>query len=346
MSFVRNATQLLIARFFLGVTQAGLVPGILVYLGTWYRKQDLGARMGIFFSAASFSTAIGGLLAYAVAQWPQDGPLSVWRVLFLVEGLPYIGLGVLTLWILPDDPTSARFLSHEEGEKYAAFLASMHAPLMKPKLSQDSKHCGQGLSVFLNPRVYCLMFIFVGLVTPATGLGVFMATLIKALGFESLQAQFLTCPPSFFAGIAAITASRSSDHFQDRFWHLVTASLIACISLIGLNGANETEIWYVLIIFAMMGVAASIPILMAWSSEFLTDPKERSVGMALMVAFGNLGGVISGQVYRQEDAPLYRTGHWIMVGSLIWSLIWACLLRLVWSDKTVRCRAGSVSSPA
>jgi MFS family permease len=347
MSFVRNATQLLVVRFLLGVTQAGLVPGILVYLGTWYRKQELGARMGIFFSAASFSTAIGGLLAYAIAQWPQNGLLSVWRILFLIEGLPYVGLGVLTLWMLPDDPASAHFLSHEEREKYAGFLSRIHAPpLMNPELSQEPKRSSQGLSAFGNPRVYCLMFIFVGLVTPATGLGVFMATLIKGLGFESLQAQFLTCPPSFFAGIAAIAASRSSDHFQDRFWHLVTGSLIACISLIGLNGASETEIWYVLITFAMMGVAASIPILMAWSSEFLLDPKERSVGMALTVAFGNLGGVISGQVYRQEDAPLYRTGHWIMVGSLIWSLIWACLLRLVWTDKTVRCRQGSISSPA
>ncbi len=177
------------------------------------------------------------------------------------------------------------------------------------------------------------MFIFVGLVTPATGLGVFMATLIKALGFESLQAQFLTFPPSFFAGMACIAASKSSDHFSDRFWHLVTGSLVACVSLMALNGVIEVGLWYAFIILAMMGVAASIPILMAWSSEFFLDPQERAVGTAMMVAFGNLGGAISGQVYRQEDAPLYRTGHWIMVGSLIWSLIWACLLRLVWSNR-------------
>jgi MFS family permease len=60
----KHRESFIAARFILGVMQAGIVPGIVMYLSYWYQKRELGARMGLFFSAASFSSALGGILAY------------------------------------------------------------------------------------------------------------------------------------------------------------------------------------------------------------------------------------------------------------------------------------------
>jgi MFS family permease len=62
MGFVQNYTGLLIVRAFLGAAEGGLLPGIVLYLSMMYRRQEIGIRLGVIYSAASLSGAFGGLL--------------------------------------------------------------------------------------------------------------------------------------------------------------------------------------------------------------------------------------------------------------------------------------------
>ena len=62
MGFVQNYTGLLVVRAFLGAAEGGLLPGIVLYLSMMYRRQEIGIRLGIVYSAASLSGAFGGLL--------------------------------------------------------------------------------------------------------------------------------------------------------------------------------------------------------------------------------------------------------------------------------------------
>jgi len=63
MCLVNSYQSLVIARAFLGLTEAGLYPGINYYICLWYPRSERSKRIAIFFSAASVAVAFGGLLA-------------------------------------------------------------------------------------------------------------------------------------------------------------------------------------------------------------------------------------------------------------------------------------------
>ena len=62
------------ARFFLGVTESGLFPGVVFYLSMWYKRHERQYRVALFFSAASLAGAFGGIFA-----WVRIGLISLER---------------------------------------------------------------------------------------------------------------------------------------------------------------------------------------------------------------------------------------------------------------------------
>lgn len=64
LGVVQTATGFLVARFFLGVAESGLFPGVVFYLSMWYRRREQHFRISLFFSAASLAGAFGGILAW------------------------------------------------------------------------------------------------------------------------------------------------------------------------------------------------------------------------------------------------------------------------------------------
>lgn len=73
MGLVESFAGLMVARFFLGLTEAGLFPGVNYYLSCWYKRGELGIRAAIFFSAAALAGSFGGLLAAAIALMDDIG---------------------------------------------------------------------------------------------------------------------------------------------------------------------------------------------------------------------------------------------------------------------------------
>ncbi len=76
---VHNYTGILVARFFLGVTEAGLFPGCNYLISGWYKRNEFGLRASVFFSAATASGAFGGLLSFAINKMGGVGDYSGWR---------------------------------------------------------------------------------------------------------------------------------------------------------------------------------------------------------------------------------------------------------------------------
>lgn len=79
MGLVHNYEGLLAARWFLGLAEAGLFPGVNYYLSCWYKRSELGLRAATFFSAAALAGSFGGLLAAAIAQMDGVGDMDGWQ---------------------------------------------------------------------------------------------------------------------------------------------------------------------------------------------------------------------------------------------------------------------------
>src|ERR1051326_7054153 len=108
-AFVHTPHQLYAARFLLGAAEAGFFPGVIVYLSHWFTTQGGGKAVAWFMAAIPIGFMIGGPIAGYIlgVHWLS---LSGWRWLFLIEGVPAIVLGIITIFYLPDRPNDARWL--------------------------------------------------------------------------------------------------------------------------------------------------------------------------------------------------------------------------------------------
>lgn len=101
---VTNRQGLYVVRFFLGLFEAGLWPGILLQLCYWYRPDEMALRIVLVTVLGNFSAVISGVLAFAFDGVDARG-LSGWKWLILTEGLFTILLGIYTFFFLPDCPS-------------------------------------------------------------------------------------------------------------------------------------------------------------------------------------------------------------------------------------------------
>ncbi len=111
--FVQNAPQLYVARFLLGVAEAGFFPGILYYLSYWFRQRQQAQAIGVFLTALPTASIVGGPLSGWILDHVHGFGLSSWRWLLILEALPAIACGLLTYRLLPDRPADASFLTAE-----------------------------------------------------------------------------------------------------------------------------------------------------------------------------------------------------------------------------------------
>jgi len=121
-AFMKNYASLLVIRLLLGLFEGGLLPGMVVYLSTMYKRNELQLRVGVFFASASLSGAFGGLLAYGIEMMEGVGGKQGWQWVFLLEGMGTVLIALFALYYLPSSLEKASFLTPEEREFAVARL--------------------------------------------------------------------------------------------------------------------------------------------------------------------------------------------------------------------------------
>jgi ACS family tartrate transporter-like MFS transporter len=111
--FVQTKNQFYLIRVLLGAAEAGFFPGIIVYLSHWFRYQDRAKAVAFLMTGISVSNMIGSPLSGLLLKLNWLG-LAGWRWMFIIEGVPAIILGIVTLFYLTDWPHQAKWLPKDE----------------------------------------------------------------------------------------------------------------------------------------------------------------------------------------------------------------------------------------
>lgn len=323
-AFVDSFSGLMACRFFLGVAEGGMIPGIAFYLSGFYRRQELAFRVAIYVSGASLAGAFGGLLAAGLSQIPKWGarstPIHSWRNIFFFEGLISCLLGVASLWLLPDSPSTCKFLSEKDRQIAAERIDkdNNESRLEKPTL----KHVYR--AVFnVNNNICGIGLGLVNLSVQAVSL--FIPTILKSLGWTAIKAQLYSVPPFVVAAVWAIFNCWVSDVIRKRG---MVAAVNSAISLVGfaiLATANDAKVKYIALFVACAGAVPPGPAYITWGINNASGPTIRAVSAAYIVMWGQVGAFIATWSYLPKDAPAFRTGHWINFGSQSLSVVVALL---------------------
>ncbi|OAL53127.1 MFS general substrate transporter [Pyrenochaeta sp. DS3sAY3a] len=326
---VQDYAGLLTARFFLGVTEAGFFPAATYLLTCWYRRHELQARMAIFYSAGSMAGAFSGLLAYAINYMDGVAGLEGWRWIMILEGILTVLVGFLCPFILPNDPATAKFLSHEEKLFLIRGLENDSGSTGRVETSEkfNKRYL---IAALTDVKIYISVLIYWGTAISNYGFIYTLPTVIRELGYTAANAQLLTIPVYTVALISTVVVAIASDKYKNRSTFIIFPFIVAAVGYItllalphpGLPGAT-----YAMLFVVASGLYPSICGVISWNANNLAGSWKRSVGMALQISIGNLGGAIGSNIYLAKEAPHYWTGYGFSLGIIVVAICAAFFLR-------------------
>ncbi|KAK5629608.1 hypothetical protein RRF57_005323 [Xylaria bambusicola] len=337
----QNYGGLLATRFFLGLFEAGMFPGM------WYKRDEAQKRYSLFFSSTSLAGAFGGLLASAIGKrkhsdnnryprsWETSANLvtlvdgvrgySGWRWIFILEGLLTAVVALVFFFTFPAFPEESKWLSEEE-QTY-----------IKARLKAEQGNNGAErkitfrdvLTVLRDHRVILGGFMYFGLIVPAYGYAFFAPTIIKTYNYSPIQTQLHSVPPWAVSFVFSLITAAFSDWTRHRaFFALAPLGLlIAAIGVLLSVHTNTTAEYAVLHLFTS-GTYAVLPIIVCWFQMNLGGHHRRAIGSAWQVGFGNLGGIIATYIFLDTDAPYFTKGYAVCLGFAVVSAL-ASVLYLI-----------------
>ncbi|WP_319026126.1 MULTISPECIES: MFS transporter [Pseudomonas] len=331
MMFVQTPLQFYIARFLLGVFEAGFFPGIILYLTYWFPVRMRGSVIAVFMSAIALAGIIGGPVSgWIIRAMEGVSGFSGWQWMFLLEGAPAVILGILAGFMLIDRPEQAKWLSSDERKRIALEVGT--------PASSESHRLG---AVVRDPRIYALALVYFSVMAGLYILGFWLPGMIKSYGVsDPFHIGLLTAVPYMASAVGMIVIGRHSDAVGERRWHLATCMVVAACALITCTFVpGNLVLGLGTLSVAAVGLYASMPLFWTIPTRYL-GRESAAGGIALINSLALFGGFTSPTVLGlvkantgSLDIGLYLFAGLLVVGAT--TLILALPARLIKEDLSV-----------
>ncbi|KAI1075413.1 major facilitator superfamily domain-containing protein [Whalleya microplaca] len=329
MGFVTTYEGLVVLRFFLGVFEAGVAPGIIYLTSMYYKRHEFQTRMSLFFCSTLIGGAFGGLLAYAISGLGGYQGLAAWRWIFIVEGAATALIAIIAVFLIVDWPEKCQFLSPEEKDLMALRLASDGGDAAR----MDTLNAYAYKLIFADWKVWLASIVYMGVGTTGYAATFFMPTILNEFGWSAQMAQVHTIPVYVVSAVGTMLAAYFSDKLRHRYGFVMLGCVITTIgySLLLHQQALSREVKYAAIFLVSLGAYIGTPMALAWLANNVSGHWKRAFSSAIQVTIGNLAGIVGSNIFVQNEAPRYPTGYGVALG-LTWlgglaaSLLFAGLL--------------------
>ena len=332
MAFVQTPMQFYIARFLLGVLEAGFFPGIILYLTYWYPSGRRGQIIALFLAATAIASVIAGPLSGATMKYFNDiEGWHGWQWLFISQGLPATILGLVAYFYLQDKPEDAKWLSAEEKTTLRFQLDHDHKDV------ESASHAGF-FEMVKDPKVYGLAFTYFLLLGATYTMVFWIPSLIKSWGVADLfHVGLIATLPQIAGIIGTILMGRHSDKTRERRWHYATCVAIAALGL-SLTTFTQGNLLASIagLTLAGVGVVSATPLFFTTITEYLSRASAAG-GIALISSLGNLGPAaapsVTGYITATTGSTLYST--YLVIGAYLLSgLLLLLIVHPVNPDET------------
>ncbi|MGM3175333.1 MFS transporter [Dickeya lacustris] len=287
---VTTPVQFYVLRFLLGAAEAGFLPGVLYYLTHWFPSWRRGRIIALFMIGLPLSSIIGGPLSgWIMAHFDAQLGLHGWQWMFLLEGLPSVLLGMMALWLLPDNVNQARWLNEQDRAQVRAdlMLDAHQAPAIKHRFRDG----------FFNLKVWMLGGIDFSILLCAYAMGFWLPTFIKQAGVVDIGLiGWLTAIPSVAALVGMLALGTSSDRLRERRWHIIIPFWLGAAAIVVSTFFSHNLVMTVLLFsLAQAAVIGTVPVFFSLPATFLTGTAA-ATGFALACSLANIAGLVSNTI--------------------------------------------------
>ncbi|WP_262698377.1 MULTISPECIES: MFS transporter [Streptomyces] len=313
--FVTNEATFYVLRFLLGAAEAGFYPGVILYCTYWFPSHRRARVIAMFMSAIP----VAGIFGNPLSGWIMDSFQGVngwqgWQWMFLLEAVPALLVGVVTLYYLDDGVRDAKWLTDEE------------KAVVERAVAEDSAHRtvhGRVLDAFREPKVWLMCLIYFCFVMGQYALTFWMPTFVESTGIEGNVAIGVLSAVPFLAALVAMNLfGRSADKRRERRWHLVIPSLMGAVGFsLSAVWNGSTALSLTALSVAAAGVLTCAPLFWSLPTAFLGGTAA-AAGLAIINSVGNLAGFVSPyMIGALKDAtgsaaiPMYVLAFTLVVGA-------------------------------
>ncbi len=335
MAFVQGTTSFYIMRLLLGASEAGLYPGIILYLTYWFPQEQRARATGKFLLGVCLANIIGGPLAGLLLNLHGAGGWHGWQWMFVIEGIPAIIVGIVVWFVLPDRPRDAKWLNKDD-------LNWLEAKLKEESPEGAGKHHFSFKQAFANKQFLLVVLIYFTHQFSVYGLSYFLPSIIGAYGvLTPFQVGLLNAIPwivAAFGGIfiAPLANSPGRSRALLVFGYLIMAGGLVIGALgtgvVGLIGFSLTALMF----FAVQSVIFSYP-------PTYMSGSMLAGGLALLNCLGLFGGFLGPFIlgFFEDTTGSAKSGLWFGVGLLLIGAVVASIIKQG-SAKTTSVRSGTV----
>jgi len=330
VGLVKTADQFYWARFFLGVAEAGFYPGLIVYFSHWFPTHDRGRALAWLITAIPIANLIGAPLSGWIIESVHWMNLASWRWVFILEGIPAVVFGFITLWYFTDRPRDAKWLTKDERD----WLTN---EIEEDKIRNSSSVKIPIWKVFYQPNVLILAFALFAANAGSYVFGFWLPDTIKGnTGMSPADANYWTALPYVGSLIVVLLAGYFSDRSGKRkIWTIIwmcCSGLFLALSTIPDQAFGMKMLWLCL-------AAASI---YAWPPSFWVLPSlamstaAAAVAVGFINSLGNLGGYVGPKIMGKLEAwDLSKAnGLQIMASLYIFAAILITFLKIRNTNKS------------
>src|ERR1700737_5385972 len=322
MAFIHTSSGFYTARFFVGAAEAGFFPAVLVYLTHWFRYEDRAKVIAFFYAAYPISFVLGSPLAGWMLGISWLG-VRGWRWLFILEGIPAILLGIVTIFYLTDWPSQAKWLPSDEREWITE-------ELRKEKQAKQQVHSFRIWEALRHRDVVLLTLCYFCALTGGYGVSFWLPTILKRIsGLTDFKVTLLAALPYVAGFISQQTNGWHSDLTRERRWH-AAIPIFCCGASLLLAVLFRANIALSVAMFTLMGAGyfAFHPGFWPIPTQFLSE-SAAAAGIGMINSVGNLGGFVGPMImgYLVTRTKSFAAGMLYLVGSLFLSSILMLLVK-------------------
>jgi MFS family permease len=329
MAITWSPASFYVLRLLLGACEAGLYPGIILFITYWFPKRYRARANGLFLLGVSLANIIGAPLGGLLLNLQGMGGLHGWQWMFILEGAPAVLLAFVVWFWLPDNPAKAKWMTGEEKTLLMDTLA-------EEDTGASSNHGGLRalLPVVRDPQIWLIVAVYFTHQMAVYSLSYFLPSIIHSYAaFSTVKIGLLTAIPWIAAAIGGLLIPRfATNLFKSRA--IISGGLAMVTGGLTLAALAKNGL-----VIALIGFAAAAFAFFIIQSVLFTFPPQRLSGTAMAggialvnccgLAGGFLGPTIMGQVETVTGNP--SGGLWFIV---VLTAVGACLAWFLKSTRT------------
>ena len=316
LALINTDMSFFLLRFFLGIAESGLYPGVMLYITYWYAPQHRASAVAMFGLAIVIGGLIGGPLSgYILDGMEGVGGISGWRWLFIIEGLPTILLAALVWWRLEDRPESASWLSRSEKQ------------WLKDNLpTEESSHptWRNSLIQFKENRIWLLALLYFLFLGGLSGMLLWAPKILQDRMPELANASIGWIVGLSYAPFALgmIWWGKRSDRLGERVNHVMFAISLSAVSAFGMFFASGFTANICALFIFMAGTGGVLSTVWGLITEVLGQ-RLAAVGIAVVNSAGALGSFVTVTMLGllRDSAGNYSLGICLLAVSMVLAIV-------------------------